>query len=239
MKAEGYIVRFNVCQQGNVRFSPETQFDLEMFRPQVVLYYHGDGITKQQGRIICIEQREDGLWCEAEVHADSDAARLIEQGRAAWSSGSASHHIQHGELVDGCYPIQRWVIHEVSIVDKDHAAAPNGATSVRAVQDLLVPCHEVAVKAVKAADAPASRVPAAAPVTPQQGVTGMKTPYDDADALELAFYLAANDAARSQDRGWPVQFDEQLVRTLCAKVTKIGNELPASSSRDPARGRLG
>lgn len=96
-------------------FTPETNYMLDLVPQKPVLYDHGYRTVKHfLGRVTKAEQRDEGIWVEAELDRHAEyvdyVLQLVEKGALGWSSGTA-HHLARRE--DGV--IKSWPIIEFSL----------------------------------------------------------------------------------------------------------------------------
>lgn len=99
-------------------FTPRTELGLDWYTRRPLLYHHGQdqGVGAALiGVIDTLKSDEIGLWCEAQLAANSryrQAIRtLIDKGALGFSSGSLPHLVQ--KSVDG--QIRRWIVAEASL----------------------------------------------------------------------------------------------------------------------------
>lgn len=145
----GYLVVWGDAQNRDLQgefFTPETEFQLDMYPSRPALYHHGFDPTlqvKQVGIITTLKTDDVGLWAEAQLdlHDRYIAAihRLVQQGKLSWSSGSVPHWVQ----VDPDGHIRRWPIVEGSLTPTP-AQPPVGEhttliTTLKALQELVEP----------------------------------------------------------------------------------------------------
>lgn len=131
---EGILIPFTTPDKDAYRtyFDRNTDFGLDVFAPHPVLYLHGLRNIRREGTLIDFEFRDEGLYARAELRGDSTLYRLLDSGRAAWSSGTQPHLIEQGR---GGY-IRKWTLVEGSIGDRSVVAAADGLTAAAYVRSL-------------------------------------------------------------------------------------------------------
>lgn len=256
IKVSGILVPFRaVNDRYGTRWDKDTDFALDLFSPHPVLSLHGkDG--KAHGRLTAFDLREDGLWCEGEVNADSPLRALLESGEAAWSSCCAMHMMD----VDDTGLVKRWPILEGTLARSDQVVAPTGATKAvtRTAPDdfrspwlsdliivesaeLVAPSGSAAVSPARATETATRSIvqPAAALPASDAGVPGffqsasVASPYDRHSLLAMALHHEANRSIQSNQRSWVYQPEEAFMRAMLDKIERLHESEAAVSAPYP------
>ena len=104
----------------------DTDFALDLYAPHPMLYVHGIKDLRQHGRLRDFGIEADGLHVRGQItRRDSRIYELVDNGEAAWSSGSMAG-VTSPVRADGY--ISRWPIVEGSIAHKSIVVARHGLT---------------------------------------------------------------------------------------------------------------
>lgn len=104
----------------------DTDFALDLYAPHPLLYVHGIKDLRQHGRLRDFGIESDGLHVRGQItRRDSRIYELVDEGEAAWSSGSMAG-VTSPVRADGY--IARWPIVEGSIAHRSIVVARHGLT---------------------------------------------------------------------------------------------------------------
>ncbi len=114
VRVAGWGLLFGGTDLDGERFTPETDFQLDLVPRKPVFYDHRiEAVKHPLGEVLKVEVRAAGLWIEAQIERARDYAAeviaLLERGPLGWSSGTAGHLADR----DGAL-IKRWPILEFS-----------------------------------------------------------------------------------------------------------------------------
>ena len=127
-KIEGTLVPFAGSRDDGYGtwWDRATDFALGLYAPHPLLYFHGIKDLVQHGGLIDFGVESGGLAVRAEItRPDSGIFKLVDQGNAAWSSGSMTG-VASPARADGY--ISRWPIVEGSIAEAAMVVARGGIT---------------------------------------------------------------------------------------------------------------
>lgn len=115
IRVAGWGLRFGGEDLDGERFTPQTDFDLELVPRKRVYYDHRiEEVKHPLGVVTRIRREEMGLWVEAQIERGrkyaAEVIALIERGLLGWSSGTAAHLADREGGV-----IKRWPIIEFSL----------------------------------------------------------------------------------------------------------------------------
>jgi hypothetical protein len=252
----GYLVVFtgpNDRDSYGEYFTRDTDYGLNWYQNQPVLYHHGqnDEMVTPIGIIDSLKVDDHGLYAEAQLdinHEDPtirDYARTaygqVTSGKLFWSSGSATHLVRITE--DGC--ILQWPVIEGSLTPKP--AEERGRTYVEVIRAAIRALldeqnHEQTAKEPSTAKEPVETQALSnrrhtmmqRRNTPTQkmdmatimSVLDANASLDDAAKWALAKELAAADAGEEMMEGEPIAADSEV--PPAADMTPVSEPIAAA-----------
>ena len=122
------------------RFTKATDFWLDRLgRSKVVLYDHGfdEAVAKNVIGEASIDEREDGLWVEAQLAKHSryvqQISKLAQAGALGWSSGAVAHLVEADADADEVYVYKSWPIVEFSLTPTPAEPRTLGVEQIRSL----------------------------------------------------------------------------------------------------------